>query len=594
MANTESRNENGRLVVDVRPEFCIDCGGCVKACKKKARVYADDTEEFMRDLKAGKPMSIIFAPALKTNYPDWKKYLGYFKQYNVKKIYDVSFGAEITTWAYLKFINQSGQSGWISQPCPVVVNYVERYAPDLLQHLIPVHSPAMCTAQYMRKYMNITEDIVFLSPCFGKKSEFVRYGSIKYNVTYKSLIEYFERNKVNFSGFAPVEPDSPPGDLGSFFPTPGGLKANVDFHTGKMAWVRQIEGSLQLEHYLVEYQRRVKSGKPLPLLIDALNCLHGCNDGTAVDSRIESDDVDYLRHKICVDAALNKDNNAPKKYHHFVEFDKKLNLNDFLCSYTAKPLKIRSVSKAEINNVFREMQKNTKFDQEIDCSACGYNTCHEMAEMVVRQINVAENCVHFTKKQAEQESLKLQSLEESRIQRSQALSDGVKGIADSISILKKNSRSQADSIAVVLDEVGIIATESIELNGIIERISTDMKKYLHLTNDIVNVSEQTNLLSLNAGVEAARAGQHGKGFAVVAQEVRTLAQKAKQSATASTEINDSVQPLLKKMTSISANFTAVVEELKGTIAEISDEINVNAQQAEEIQKLSTKIADEAD
>jgi hypothetical protein len=445
----------------------------------------------------------------------------------------------------------------------------------------------------MKKYMNINDDIVFLSPCFGKKSEFERYGQFKYNVTYRSLVEYFDKHRINYLDSSPADPDSPPGDLGSFYPSPGGLKENVHFHTNNTAWVRQIEGTGHLVHYFHEYEKRVKSGRTLPLLVDALNCLHGCNVGTGVDESIEADDIEQMAQSMRIQALNNKANN-PKKYKHFADFNAKLSLDDFLCSYIPKGLEIRRVDKSEVRAVFIDMKKETKFEQEIDCQACGYETCYEMAEMVIRGVNHIDNCVHFLKKRAEAEKNKLQELEEVRTVRSRSLSDGVKGIADSIQTLKDNSTKQATAVTTILDEIERISSEAANLNGIISEIGSDMKRYLHLTNDIVNVSEQTNLLSLNAGVEAARAGQHGKGFAVVAQEVRTLAQKAKQSAKASTEINESVQPLLKEMTTISGKFANVVEELKETVAEISDEVQVNVQQAEEIQVLSQRIANEAD
>jgi iron only hydrogenase large subunit-like protein len=54
------------------------------------------------------------------------------KQLGVKYIFDTSFGADICTWAYLKYITESGRAGLISQPCPAVVNYVEKHEPELI------------------------------------------------------------------------------------------------------------------------------------------------------------------------------------------------------------------------------------------------------------------------------------------------------------------------------------------------------------------------------------------------------------------------------------------------------------------------------
>ena len=77
--------------------------------------------------------------------------LGGLKAMGVKRIISVSFGADICTWGYLNYIQKYKYVGGISQPCPAVVSYIERYLPELLPKLFPVQSPLMCEQIFIRQ-----------------------------------------------------------------------------------------------------------------------------------------------------------------------------------------------------------------------------------------------------------------------------------------------------------------------------------------------------------------------------------------------------------------------------------------------------------
>ncbi|MEA3290496.1 MAG: methyl-accepting chemotaxis protein [Campylobacterota bacterium] len=102
-----------------------------------------------------------------------------------------------------------------------------------------------------------------------------------------------------------------------------------------------------------------------------------------------------------------------------------------------------------------------------------------------------------------------------------------------------------DKLDSILKSIGSLNSDASQINTVITELNSKASAISDAVVTIDQISFQTNILSLNAAVEAATAGEAGKGFAVVAQEVRNLASRSAESAKQITEVVNSIQESVK-------------------------------------------------
>lgn len=609
-ANVSYIDDKGNNKIKVDNDKCIHCGHCFDSCSHDAREYIDDIELFFSDLKSGKKISIIVAPAIRTNFENFENLFGYFKSQGVNLIYDVSFGADITTWGYLKAIKEQNLESVVAQPCPSIVNYIEKYKPELISKLSPVHSPMMCTAIYLRDYEKVNDKIAFISPCIAKKDEIDdtnnRAGSgqyIDYNVSYAKIEEYIKENSINLNKYPKVKFDNLECSLGLLFPRAGGLRENVEAKVSNV-WVRQIEGEHAYE-YLDEYEKRVRKKDRVPLLVDILNCGFGCNVGTGTSKDKSIDDIDYILNQYKIDKLSEKEFLRKKIDKFYDKFDKNLDLNKFIRKYKDKShsTKLIAISDAELEEGYLAMHKTTDQEKKVNCAACGYGTCKAMAKSIVKGLNFPDNCIQYNKSIVVEEreyiseknnelEIVVKDIESMNIKKEvelKKLQKSARLIQSSIIEIRNNASTTNESANEINEDSAVLVEDFTKLRTTIEDVKRVMEKFSKASEKTVTIAEQTNLLALNASIEAARAGESGRGFAVVADEVRNLSELSKSVAGETQEDEILVNKEIEMLIGMSIELDKKIESIQILIRDIHASVQEITSKTEVLETISNDL-----
>jgi iron only hydrogenase large subunit-like protein/nitrogen-specific signal transduction histidine kinase len=362
---------------------CIDCGDCLQMCLAKAKRVESDVERVWQLLAEPKPVIVLLSASFPAAFPEIQpeQLVTSLKKLGFSEVMEDSFGSELVCQEYARLINESNGKPVLSSTCPVVVSYIEKYYPQLIDNIAPIVSPMIAMGRVIRWQYNPKASTVFAGPCIAKKAEARDTnvsGVIDAVLTFAELKEMFEARGITPETEERGQWSGPKPNLGRLFAISGGLLKAAGLSDDIMA--NEIINACG-KQYMPRVLREFAEGNITARLISFLYC-EGCIDGPVIDNDLSV----FKRREIVSRYAVSQSDPAQTKR----------DIQEYSDIDLSRRFMVRAVSlpapdETEIQKVLADIGR-VHPSYRMNCGACGYSSCRELAISVCQGLAEIEMC----------------------------------------------------------------------------------------------------------------------------------------------------------------------------------------------------------
>jgi iron only hydrogenase large subunit-like protein/uncharacterized Fe-S cluster-containing protein len=379
------RNGQAQIVA----ELCTACGSCVLACPQEAKVERDDRPLIREALAQGRTVVASVAPSAPAFFrmTRFSQMAEALRSLGFAAAGETAFGAEMVGIAHRELVDADpGRWPVITSSCPVVVNLIEKYYPDLIPHLAPIVSPMLAHGRWLRKAYGDDAFIVFIGPCIAKKEEIHRNGAsgtIDAALNFRELREWLQDEGQPFPEEEPTD-EAVPRAAARLFPIEGGLVGTANMDTDILtSHIVTTSGLEACEDVL----RGIRAGALSACMVELMACEGGCINGPAMAGL---GTVFAARQRVIEYATRRQAEPLPSRDE----------WPDLSCTYMDRSVSLPEFSEDEITEMLHRVDKFTPQD-ELNCGACGYPTCREKAVATLRGMAEPTMCIPYMRRRAE-------------------------------------------------------------------------------------------------------------------------------------------------------------------------------------------------